>query len=162
MDKTREQYFNSRAPTRALESCEEIMAKLPENTLILDVDPFVGFMPNEVRAWLEVHTDEVSLATALAAVHNQVGSLFHELDDSNDPWIIYSFESWRELEEELYESIFNIMAESNRRGNTLYDLNQQGWYFKAKPFMEKNGFIAGAGWWIRDEQVEKRFYENNY
>ena len=44
------------------------MTKYPENTLILTVDPFVGFMPNELRAWLCEHTDDASLAAALAAV----------------------------------------------------------------------------------------------
>ena len=125
-----------------------MMAKLPENTLILITEPLVGFNPDDVRVWLTSHPDDHSLAIALAAVHNQTGSLGHELDDSVDPWLLYAYESWKELDQDLYTRVIGTMNAANQRGEASYDLSPKGWYNLAKPFMEKNGFISGTGWWV--------------
>ena len=125
-----------------------MMAKLPENTLILITEPLVGFNPDDVRVWLTSHPDDHSLAIALAAVHNQTGSLGHELDDSDDPWLLYAYESWKELDQDLYTRVIGTMNAANQRGEASYDLSPKGWYNLAKPFMEKNGFMAETGWWV--------------
>ena len=125
-----------------------MMAKLPENTLILITEPLVGFNPDDVRVWLTSHPDDHSLAIALAAVHNQTGSLGHELDDSDDPWLLYAYESWKELDQDLYTRVIKTMNAANQRGEASYDLSPKGWYNLAKPFMEKNGFMAETGWWV--------------
>ena len=125
-----------------------MMAKLPENTLILISEPLVGFNPDDVRVWLTSHPDDHSLAIALAAVHNQTGSLGHELDDSDDPWLLYAYESWKELDQDLYARVIETMNAANQRGEASYDLSPKGWYSIAKPFMEKNGFMARTGWWV--------------
>ena len=85
------------------------MGRRPENTLILTTDPFVGFMPADLKAWVKSHHADPELATALAEVNNHVGLLGHELDEVDDPWLVYAFEDWYELELELYELIFNSM-----------------------------------------------------
>lgn len=125
-----------------------MMAKLPENTLILITEPLVGFHPDDVRVWLTSHPDNHSLAIALSAVHNQTGSLGHELDDSDDPWLLYAYESWKELDQDLYARVIETMNAANQRGESSYDLSPKGWYNLAKPFMEKNGFMSGNGWWV--------------
>ena len=127
------------------------MAKYPENTLILTVDPFVGFMPNELRAWLCEHTDDASLAAALAAVNNHTGCLGHDLGEVNDPWLLYAFEEWRVLEKDLYGIVFKSMETAVLRGEADYDLTREGLYYKALQFMEKNGFRDGTGWYIESE-----------
>lgn len=121
---------------------------LPENTLVLTVEPFVGFMPNDIRLWLSEHTDECFMAAALAAVSNKTGSLGHELDDSDDYWLHYSYDKWWELEKELYDLIYKAMVSANQRGDASYDLSSKGWHYVVKPFMEKHGFRDGAGWWV--------------
>lgn len=132
-----------------------MMARYPENTLVLTVEPFVGFMPDDVRAWLSSHPDDRSLAIALAVVHNHTGSLGHELDDSDDPWLIYAYDSWEELDCDLYARTFKVMEAANQRGEASYDLSPKGWYNVVKPFMKKNGFLDGTGWWIPNEDQSK-------
>ena len=128
------------------------MGRQPQNTLILTTDPFVGFMPADLQSWIKCHSTDPDLALALAEVNNHVGLLGHELDDVDDPWLAYAFESWYELELELYDLIFESMRQSNQRGETNYNLSQEGIYYRVKPFMEKNGFQDGAGWWVKADK----------
>ena len=128
------------------------MGKLPENTLILTTEPFVGFMPSDLRIWLADHNTDTDLASALAEVNDHVGLLGHELDEVEDRWLLYAFESWREVELELYDLIFDSMEKSNQRGETEYNLSQEGLYYRVKPFMERNGYRDGSGWWIKLEE----------
>lgn len=121
-----------------------------ENTLILTTEPFVGFMPNDLRGWLRSNREDKDLATALAEVHNHTGCLGHELDESNDQWLTYAFEEWWKLEKELYELIRSSMQQANQSGRANYDLAQNGLYYLVKPFMEANGYRDGSGWWVKN------------
>lgn len=125
------------------------MRRLPQNTLILTTEPFVGYMPADLRAWLNTNNRDTNLATALAAVNNHVGLLGYSLDETDDPWLLYAYEAWWEVELELYDLIFSSMKRSNQLGETDYDFNQGGLYYRVAPFMERNGFQDGAGWWIQ-------------
>ena len=122
-----------------------------KNTLILTKDPFFGFMPSDLRVWLQEHNQDGDLATALAAVHTQAGLIGHELDESNDPWLIYAHEEWWAIEQFLYDLILSSMRQANLCGTANYDLSQKGFHFLVKPFMEQNGFRDGSGWWISTE-----------
>lgn len=127
------------------------MAKYPRNTLILTTEPFVGFMPADLRAWITEHSSDQNLAMALAEVHNHVGILGHELDETDDHWLIYAYEVWWEVEKELYDLIVASMRHSNQQGKTNYNLSQTGLHWLVKPFMEKNGFWDGTGWWVQTD-----------
>ena len=128
------------------------MGKLPENTLILTTEPFVGFMPSDLRVWLTDHNSDADLACALAEVNDHVGLLGHELDEAEDRWLLYAFEAWWEVELELYDLIFDSMKRSNQRGETKYNLTQEGLCYRVKPFMERNGYQDGSGWWVKLEE----------
>ena len=128
------------------------MGKLPENTLILTAEPFVGFMPSDLRAWLTNHNSDADLACALAEVNDHAGLLGHELDEIEDRWLLYAYETWWEVELELYDLIFDSMKRSNQRGETEYNLTQEELYYCFKPFMERNGYRDGAGWWVKLEE----------
>ena len=126
------------------------MGRFLENTLILTVEPFVGFMPADLRAWLKENNADADLAAALAAVHNHIGTLGYELNEVDDPWLFYAFDAWYEIEAELYELIFKSMKQSNLRGETNYSFSQQG-HYRLVPFMERNGFRSGSGWWVKSD-----------
>lgn len=128
------------------------MGKLPENTLILTTEPFVGFMPSDLRMWLTDHNTDADLASALAEVNDHAGLLGHELDEVEDRWLLYAFEAWCEVELELYDLIFESMKQSNQRGETKYNLTQEGLYYRVKPFMERNGYQDGSGWWVKSKE----------
>ena len=117
--------------------------------MILTVKPFVGFFPNDLRKWLDVNPDSSSFAAAFAAVSNHTGSLYHELDNSQDCWIHYTFEKWRHLEQNLYKTITESMMQSNQCGITNYNLTESRLHYRVKPFMEKHGYYDSAGWWIK-------------
>ena len=72
-----------------------------ENDLMLDEEPFVGYMPHDVRAWVQEHHLESELACAMMIVHNRVGVLMHLCDESSDPWVDYAFEAWCALNRSL-------------------------------------------------------------
>lgn len=128
------------------------MGRLPENTLILTTEPFVGFMPSDLRMWLTDHNTDADLASALAEVNDHAGLLGHELDEVEDRWLLYAFEAWWEVELELYDLIFESMKQSNQRGETKYNLTQEGLYYRVKPFMERNGYQDGSGWWVKSKE----------
>ena len=69
------------------------MGRFLENTLILTVEPFAGFMPADLRAWLKEHGADADPAAALAAIHNHIGALGHELGEVDDPWLFYAFDA---------------------------------------------------------------------
>ena len=121
-----------------------------ENTLILTTEPFVGFMPADLRNWLQQNSKDEDLAVAMVEVHNHVGCLGHELDESDDRWLTYAFEEWWSLEKEICEMITSSMRQANLSGEANYDLEQKGLYYLVKPFMEKNGYRDGSGWWIAE------------
>ena len=127
------------------------MANYHRNTLILTAEPFVGFMPVDLYAWVNEHSSDRDIAVALAEVHNHVGILGHDLDEVDDQWLIYTYEAWWEIEKRLYELILASMRRSNQHGETAYNLEQSGLHWRVKPFMEKNGFQDGNGWWIHAE-----------
>ena len=125
------------------------MRRLPENTLILTAEPFLGFMPADLRSWLQDHHEDNDLATALAAVNNHVGLLGHELDEVDDNWLLYAFEAWWELEKELYDLVIGSMQQANIRGEAHYNMDQKGLHCLVMPFMERNGYKDGSGWWVQ-------------
>lgn len=126
--------------------------KRPTNTLILTTEPFVGFMPEDLRSWLRVYDGDGNLAQALAAVSNHTGDLGHEMGESEDYWLLYTYDAWSELEKEICEMIRESLKRSNQDRYTEYDLSEQRLYYLVKPFMEQNGFRDGSGWWILKEE----------
>lgn len=121
------------------------------NSMILTVEPFVGFFPDDLHQWLNANPGNSNLAAAMAAVSNHTGSLLHELGSSQDCWIQYAFGKWRQLEQNLYQTITESMTQSNQCGITNYDLTESRLHYRAKPFMEKHGYYDSAGWWIKSD-----------
>ena len=126
------------------------MNRYPQNTLILTRDPFVGFMPDDVRKYLTEHSDDRTLANAMAEVWNHAGSLGHELDETDDHWIEYAYYEWWDLEREIFATIAARMEMADRCGEASYDLTKHGIWL-IEQFMLRNGYDNGAGWWCRQE-----------
>ena len=120
-----------------------------ENYLIIDKEPFVGYMPNDIRNWMIEHNQESDIACAMMIVHNKAGMLMHLCDESNDPWIDYAFEEWYGIETELVERIRAILSVENKTKGTNHARDGIGTYYMVKPIMERNGYRDSAGWWIK-------------
>ena len=70
--------------------------------MVLTNGPYFGFMPSDVRSWMDKHCSDADLAELLAEVGKKTGVLGHELDEFDDPWLLYAFEEWWDLEKEIY------------------------------------------------------------
>ncbi len=119
------------------------------NYLVIDREPFVGYMPNDIRNWLRDHDQESDIACVMAIVHNKVGILGHLCDEAYDPWVEYAYEEWYEIESELLEQIIIILSVENKTKGTDHTLTGAGLHYMIKPFMERHGYRDGAGWWIK-------------
>ena len=102
----------------------------------------VTWVANEIREWLTVNTDEPSLAYAVAFVSNESAHMSDELDFGLGSVDEEIYSNWLDLLNELTNTVIGILGisrleveHSNRRTLLL-------------PFMERNGFYNGSGWWI--------------
>ena len=84
-----------------------------QSMLVLTKEPFVGYMPKDIRALISGEISEENLALAFVCVSNKAGSLFCELDEG-DEWVRYAFHAWNEVQEQLMEMIFVCSAETWR------------------------------------------------
>ena len=126
------------------------MSFYSQNTLILTREPFVGYMPDDVRLYLSAYPDDRTLANAMAEVWNQAGRLGHELDETDDHWTEYAYWEWQELMRELIATVTARMALAVQRGEASYDLTKHGIWL-IEQFMLRNGYYNGTGWWCEQE-----------
>ena len=115
-------------------------------------EPWVGFIPDDVRAWLDTHQTQADLADAFAVVSGQHTILLHLLDEIRDHWLDEAYDNWSELCDDLYQRIVSILADDNDRLGTGYVTTGIGKHYIVKPFMERNGYIDGHGWWTKEKQ----------
>ena len=120
-------------------------------------EPLDGFSPTQVRSMFERYTSDDTVATILAGVSNEVGWLMHELDDpDNDEELVSTyrslFDSWYALERDLVAEVIRRLEGENQTTGTKYLTSGIGTHYIIKPFMERNGFIDGAGWWIKEHE----------
>ena len=118
---------------------------------VLEQEPFLGFMPQDVHDWIITHRNEQDIADAYAAVYRQVNCLMHLEDEIDDPWVGVAYDNWKAVLEEIHEIIVATLAEDNRTKGTNYPLSGIGTYYVVKPFMERNGYHDGRGWWNKNK-----------
>ena len=118
---------------------------------IIHQEPLANHTPAEALEWFESVNDEKTIAAAHAVVSNHVGALMHELDE-DDPWNDEVFEAWCEVEEVIYQRIWNLLKAENDSGLANHTLSGIGTYYIVKPFMIRNGYRDSSGWWIADTE----------
>ena len=57
----------------------------------------------------------------------------------------------RPIQKELYSKVLSILEKENELGIANHDLSKAGLHFRIEPFMVRNGYRDGAGWWIKDK-----------
>jgi len=123
-----------------------------ENSLNMRADMMDGFVADDLRYWLSEFDTEAGLAIALAQADMKVGWLMHELNDSDKrdvSGVRIAFDDWRELYKELHARIITIMKDENESGISKHNLDETRGHYIIMPFMERNGYRDGSGWWIR-------------
>ena len=136
---------------------ENPLSKRMTEIIALFNEPLEGFSPVQVRDMFERYTSDDTVATILAGVSNQVGWLMHELDDpdnDNESVSAYRsvFHSWYALEQDLVKDVIRRLEEENQTTGSKYVTAGIGTHYIIKPFMERNGFVDGAGWWIKENE----------
>jgi len=125
-----------------------------ENSLCMRADMLDGFVVEDLREWLCEFNTEVGLAIALAQADMKVGWLMHELNDPDSNYISnveIRFDEWQELYIELHTKILDIMKKENKSGIAKHNLSETRGHYVILPFMERNGYRDGSGWWVRKE-----------
>ena len=127
---------------------------------VLIKEPLEDYTPQDVRDWLKENTGDANLATAYAQVSNQVGWIGHEVGDPDndaetDKSIRARFDEWWALDKEIQQTIFTRIEEYNKEHGTNYPISGKGTHYLIEPFMNKNGYRDGCGWWVEDEKEAK-------
>lgn len=126
--------------------------------------PLWGTAPDEIRTLLQQDYSEKLLAAAMAAVSNQTGYIHHDIndpdiDEATREVIEEQFDAWWVLERELVTRISNILiCENPEKGIP----ENTGYHFIIQPFMERNGYRDGSGWWIKEAVVVDEFHIEKY
>lgn len=108
------------------------------------------------QAFKENGTDK-NLAGIFAKASNQTGKLFHIVDDpenspeENEKYLEES-NLWWDFYIELLEEIKARLTMSNEENGTAYVTEDAPFREIAMPFMEKQGYRDGCGWWIKQEE----------
>lgn len=127
--------------------------KILKSAVVLFEEPLKDYKPKDIKNILVDDQSDITLAACFAAVHNQTGWLAHDIDDGDNDKetnnrIITEFNEWWSLEKKLVAEI------EQRLGNTCHKKQDVGYHFIVKPFMERNGYRDGAGWWVKREKDE--------
>lgn len=119
-----------------------------EKTFVMASEPLPDMSPEDLREWYSHNQSEQGLAVAYAAAHNKAWWV-----EDNE----YDFEegspehaeacaitdAWFTLMEEFESRIFSILRSEG------VVIPEKGRIVVLCPFMERNGFFDGQGWWIR-------------
>ena len=115
-------------------------------TGVMGSEPIPGWKPEEIQEWYIQHHTEAGLAQAFAAASNK----FWWVEDN-----VYDYEEgtpehqeacritdkWEKLMESLEEEILTILMDEG------VAIPEKGRIRVLIPFMERNGFSDGNGWW---------------
>ena len=119
-----------------------------EEIYLIAEGPDEDMTPDDLRLWLQNNPSEECLATGISIANNNWGWYAHDCDE--DEKYIPICNAWWELYQELVAQGFEILEKENEEGIANHDLSDRGLHCKIKPIMERNGFIDGNGWWVRD------------
>ena len=120
------------------------------NAVAMPREPLPDCTPDAMRLWLQDHSGESNLAMAYATAHNQTGWLMHELGGTSDPEFEKRYASWSKLESELCQRIIDILEIENPEEIAQRKSAGKGTHYVINPFMLRNGFSDGSGWWMGD------------
>lgn len=120
-------------------------------------EPFPFIVYPDVKSRIADDMSDADVAALYADVSNKIGGLLHHADDPDyrSQWdvIDQSLAMWEELEDLLFNKIVGILGHENESGSH-HVLSGIGTHYIVLPFMERNSFLDGSGWWIPDQGKE--------
>ncbi|WP_051131574.1 hypothetical protein [Oscillibacter ruminantium] len=119
---------------------EESSCEIPEDAVVMTCEPLPGISIEEYRDMLGDDYTESALAAALAGAWNKAGWIMHECeDDDSSPEMKARFEAWWALQEELVKKVAELLQCEFK----------PPYIELVTPFMERNGYRDGHGWWMK-------------
>ena len=114
----------------------------PEGAVVMCEEPIPGVSADEWRSMLGENYSEAALAASLAGAWNEAGWLADEVDgDDCTEEIKAKHDAWWELQVELVKKVATVLqCEFAPPYNSL-----------VTPFMIRNSYRDGCGWWVKDE-----------
>lgn len=130
--------------------------KLPEDLnkiAIMASEPLKGYTPDQMREMASKYDSDEALAAVYASVSNKTGWIGHDIgepenDEETNNRLKKELDEWWKLEKELYAEIVSRLQKENAEKGTTYITSGKDMWYIVKPFMERNGFRDGAGWWV--------------
>ena len=121
-----------------------------DNLHIMVSEPAPEMSVDDVRIWLDGPLSEKELAEIFAAVSNKfwwVEDNEYDFEEGTEEYkeAVRITDEWGCLMYECLNRIFDIMKSE---GVTIPD---KGYNDVLIPFMTRNGFKDGSGWWIEEE-----------
>lgn len=121
---------------------------------VMASEPLVGYSADDFRKLCNGVLSEAELAVLYAGAANKAGWLMHDLDDEDaDVNTERVFREWSAIEEELLGRIIAILEQEDPEKIRSQIASRIGYYNIVKPFMLRNGFVDGNGWWIRNDKT---------
>ena len=115
-----------------------------------------GYSADDYSELCNSTLNEAELAILYAEASNKTGWLMHDLDDEEaDINTERVYREWCAIEEELRSRIISIIEQENPEEISSQISSGQGYYYIVEPFMLRNGFVDGNGWWIRYEDNDE-------
>lgn len=107
----------------------------------------------DVRSYFDERKTERDLADAYAISHNKFWWFEDDLYDYEKGTPEYkavraTVDEWGELLDGYKEKIFAILRSEG------VIIPETGHIEVMRPFMERNGYVDGSGWWIKDKKTE--------
>lgn len=120
---------------------------------IMASEPLKGCTSDQMREMASKYDSDAALAAIYASVSNKTGWIGHDIgepenDEETNNRLKKEHNEWWMLEKELYAEIVSRLQKENAEKGTTHITSGKGMWFIVKPFMERNGFRDGAGWWI--------------
>lgn len=117
-------------------------------TYIMGEEPLSGITPQKLRKLYSGTLTEKELATAFALSSNKFWWVEDNVYDYEEGTLEYQeavqiTEDWRVLMEYYEEQIFAILKKEG------IEIPDKGRIVILAPFMKRNGFYDGNGWWIK-------------
>ena len=134
-----------------LEYIDEHTAIVKNPIVCMGRDPSPNMTPDDLRAWFKSHQTEQGLATAFARASNKAWWVEDDVDDYDPGTPEYEkavniSDSWFDVMEEFLERIYIILRSEG------VSIPEQGQVAVQIPFMERNGYSYGCGWWVKKEE----------
>lgn len=125
-----------------------------KDIFVMASEPLDRYSADDFRKLCNGTLSEAELAVLYAGAFNKAGWLMHDLDDEDadiSPERLY--QEWSAIEKELRIRIVAILEQEDSGKIRSQIASRIGYYNIVKPFMLRNGFADGNGWWIKNDEM---------